>query len=122
MLHSSSDALLDLDWRLADGHAVLHGDCHAGNVLWRRAGPILLDWADAAYGSPLWDRATVSAGATHRVLADLKGVRDLLGTPPYPDPVALSVPLSRVRDWMAHAAASLTASVTDLREHPEGTA
>jgi hypothetical protein len=121
VLRDAADALCGLDQRLADDHQVLHGDCHAGNVLWRRSGPLLVDWADAAFGSPQWDRAMVFAGATHRVLGDLKGVSDLLSTPPYPHPQALSVPLNRVRTWMVDAAASLTASVSELREDPGGT-
>jgi Ser/Thr protein kinase RdoA (MazF antagonist) len=42
----AKDMLLALD----DGHAVLHGDFHPGNVIVSSDGPVVIDWLDASRG------------------------------------------------------------------------
>jgi len=41
--------------RLPRGAALLHGDMHPGNVLIGPAGPVVIDWFDAAIGHPIAD-------------------------------------------------------------------
>ncbi len=36
-------------------HVLLHGDCHAGNVLWRGNDPYFIDFDDMLYGPPVQD-------------------------------------------------------------------
>lgn len=40
---------------LPRGAALLHGDLHPGNVLMSDAGPVVIDWFDAAVGHPVAD-------------------------------------------------------------------
>lgn len=40
---------------LPQGSAICHGDLHPGNVLMSDRGPIVIDWFDAAIGSPVAD-------------------------------------------------------------------
>ncbi|WP_420432842.1 phosphotransferase family protein [Candidatus Poriferisocius sp.] len=40
---------------LPSGAALLHGDLHPGNVLMGPAGPVVIDWFDAAIGHPVAD-------------------------------------------------------------------
>ncbi len=40
---------------LPDDKRLLHGDLHPDNILLTRRGPIIIDWANAAYGCPLAD-------------------------------------------------------------------
>lgn len=42
---------------LPDGDRICHGDFHPGNVLMTAAGPMLIDWVDAARGHPAADVA-----------------------------------------------------------------
>jgi aminoglycoside phosphotransferase (APT) family kinase protein len=42
---------------LPAGAALLHGDFHPGNVVLTKAGPVVIDWPDAARGHPLGDVA-----------------------------------------------------------------
>jgi uncharacterized protein (TIGR02172 family) len=42
---------------LPDGAAICHGDFHPENIVLTTRGPIILDWMDAASGSPLADVA-----------------------------------------------------------------
>jgi aminoglycoside phosphotransferase (APT) family kinase protein len=37
---------------LGQGHALLHGDLHPGNVMLTERGPVVIDWANACAGSP----------------------------------------------------------------------
>jgi len=53
-------ALLARLARLLEGNAVCHGDFHPGNIYLTARGPIILDWMDAARGSPLADVARTS--------------------------------------------------------------
>ncbi len=46
---------VDLLDRLPHGGAVLHGDLHPGNILLSVAGPVVIDWFDAAVGHPAAD-------------------------------------------------------------------
>lgn len=45
---------------LPDGHAICHGDFHPGNVILTAAGPVIIDWLQAARGDPLADVARTS--------------------------------------------------------------
>lgn len=45
----------DLVESLPRGAALLHGDLHPGNVLMSGAGPVVIDWFDAAIGHPVSD-------------------------------------------------------------------
>jgi aminoglycoside phosphotransferase (APT) family kinase protein len=49
-------ALRELD-RLPDGDRLCHGDFHPGNVLLGGAGPVVIDWGNAARGDPIADFA-----------------------------------------------------------------
>ena len=35
--------------------ALVHGDFHPGNVLWREKGPVFIDWSDACWAHPFVD-------------------------------------------------------------------
>ncbi len=37
---------------LGQGHSLLHGDLHPGNVMLTDRGPVVIDWANACAGSP----------------------------------------------------------------------
>lgn len=60
---ADADQLADLERAeavaLADslprGAALLHGDLHPGNILMSAAGPVVIDWFDAAIGHPVAD-------------------------------------------------------------------
>jgi len=125
---ASRSALFALDHFLGPQKTVLHGDLHLGNVIRGRSGPVLLDWADAAYGSPLWDESMfgLSVIDSHggdrepfpcAILADLKGMLDFLSTPRCEDELALPLPLYRVHEWMTARARSLMLSLHYLRNH-----
>jgi uncharacterized protein (TIGR02172 family) len=43
--------------RLPQGHAILHGDLHPGNVLLTADGPMVIDWSNASAGDPTFDVA-----------------------------------------------------------------
>ncbi len=50
--------MCDLMDPLFDEHVeyvLLHGDCHAGNVLWRGDEPYFIDFDDMLYGPPVQD-------------------------------------------------------------------
>jgi uncharacterized protein (TIGR02172 family) len=53
-------ALLGLLDRLPQGEAVCHGDFHPENIFFNGSTPVVLDWMDAARGSPLADVARTS--------------------------------------------------------------
>lgn len=42
---------------MPEGEAICHGDFHPHNVIMGRAGPVIIDWIDAACGSPTADVA-----------------------------------------------------------------
>lgn len=54
---TTRSAAKDVLLSLPDGNAVLHGDFHPGNVLLAQDGPVIIDWANAAMGSPAADVA-----------------------------------------------------------------
>lgn len=41
--------------QLPNGHALLHGDYHLGNIIMSATSPVIIDWAKAAQGSPAAD-------------------------------------------------------------------
>ncbi|MGH3930731.1 MAG: aminoglycoside phosphotransferase family protein, partial [Pseudonocardiaceae bacterium] len=98
--------LADLDASQPGARGVIHGDFHPGNVIISPAGPVFIDWADAAYGALVWDQATFeassgklaysNAGLSARlsVLAGLKEITDFLSTPlpMYDQKYAVSIP------------------------------
>ncbi|MGH2560618.1 MAG: phosphotransferase family protein [Thermomicrobiales bacterium] len=52
---------------LPDGDRLLHGDMHPGNVILTDAGPIVIDWPNAARGDPTADLArTLAIGRADR--------------------------------------------------------
>jgi aminoglycoside phosphotransferase (APT) family kinase protein len=59
-LHQELHSLPGLDGlpaRLGTGQAILHLDLHPGNVILGRAGPVVIDWSNAARGEGLADVA-----------------------------------------------------------------
>jgi aminoglycoside phosphotransferase (APT) family kinase protein len=51
--------------RLPDAAALCHGDFHPGNVIMTPAGPVIIDWFDAACGHPLADVARTALLLQH---------------------------------------------------------
>lgn len=45
---------------MPEGTSVCHGDFHPANILFGRAGPVIIDWADASIGHALADVARTS--------------------------------------------------------------
>ncbi len=105
VVDESSAGLAMLEARLGGMRGVVHGDFHPGNVLTAPRGPVIIDWADAAYGSPIWDMATMEmahapqpgADSATAALAGLKEISDFLRTPqPIPgEEYSVSVPALR---------------------------
>jgi Phosphotransferase enzyme family len=60
---------------------VCHGDLHPGNVLMGAAGPVIIDWFDAARGDPVGDIARSSLLMSTRGHG-AEGPRHLPGAPP----------------------------------------
>ncbi len=56
VLETKAAILTDLD-QLPEDNAICHGDFHPENILLTTEGPVILDWVDAAQGSPLVDIA-----------------------------------------------------------------
>lgn len=56
----------------------LHGDCHAGNVLWTDAGPFLIDFDDMVTGPAVQDVWLLAADSVSldRILAGYEEMRD----------------------------------------------
>lgn len=120
--------LADLDGRIPRVAGVVHGDFHPGNVLVSSAGPVLIDWADAAYGAEIWDQATFEMSSNQleyidgksnvdlNVIAGLKEMSDFLLTPqPVRDDV-YSVSISHLRFHISRRAAALIRSLNLLRQ------
>jgi Ser/Thr protein kinase RdoA (MazF antagonist) len=55
----------------AVAHLRLHGDCHAGNVLWTDAGPHFVDLDDARMGPAVQDLWMLISGDRHTMSAQL---------------------------------------------------
>jgi Ser/Thr protein kinase RdoA (MazF antagonist) len=64
----------------------LHGDCHAGNVLWTDAGPHFVDFDDARMGPAVQDLWMLLSGdrpdATRQLAAVLKGYEEFFDFDP----------------------------------------
>jgi Ser/Thr protein kinase RdoA (MazF antagonist) len=54
----------------------LHGDCHAGNLLWTAAGPHFVDLDDAVNGPAIQDLWMLLGGERHEMQAQLGAVLD----------------------------------------------
>lgn len=52
----------------------LHGDCHAGNVLWRDTGPHIVDLDDCLTGPAIQDIWMLLSGNTHDTKLQLKSI------------------------------------------------
>jgi Ser/Thr protein kinase RdoA (MazF antagonist) len=66
---------LDDAWRAVGPVATLrlHGDCHAGNVLWTDAGPLLVDLDDARSGPAVQDLWMLFSGSEAQRAALIEG-------------------------------------------------
>jgi Ser/Thr protein kinase RdoA (MazF antagonist) len=64
----------------AVGRVRLHGDCHAGNILWTAAGPHFVDFDDCRMGPPVQDLWMLLSGdradAQQQLRALLRGYED----------------------------------------------
>lgn len=94
-----ADTVLEQAAKLAPA-VFLHGDLIAGNVLWRRSGPVLIDWELAAVGTAWWDLAHLQAHAERFDAAaiDMDQLVAGYGQDPRGDPVFAQ--LCRVRHAM----------------------
>jgi Ser/Thr protein kinase RdoA (MazF antagonist) len=54
----------------------LHGDCHAGNVLWNHQGPIVVDFDDCLMGPAIQDIWMLLSGTPEEVKIQLKRILD----------------------------------------------
>jgi Ser/Thr protein kinase RdoA (MazF antagonist) len=52
----------------------LHGDCHAGNVLWNDAGPHFVDFDDARMGPPIQDMWMLLSGDREDMQRQLRAI------------------------------------------------
>lgn len=48
-------------------HLRLHGDCHAGNILWQRTGPLFVDFDDSIGGPAIQDLWMFAAGSPEQM-------------------------------------------------------
>ena len=65
-LHRALHAIAPPELLRGSGPAILHLDLHPANVMLGRAGPVVIDWANASRGDPALDialTAVVLAGA-----------------------------------------------------------
>ena len=49
----------------------MHGDCHAGNVLWSEHGPHIVDLDDSLMGPAMQDIWMLLSGTEHQMVAEL---------------------------------------------------
>jgi Ser/Thr protein kinase RdoA (MazF antagonist) len=54
----------------------LHGDCHAGNVLWNASGPVIVDLDDCLMGPAIQDIWMLLSGNTEQVKIQLDRILD----------------------------------------------
>ena len=54
----------------------LHGDCHAGNVLWTQTGPHIVDLDDCLMGPAIQDMWMLLSGSQHDVKGQLDRILD----------------------------------------------
>lgn len=52
----------------------IHGDCHAGNVLWRDEGPHIVDLDDSVMGPAMQDLWMLLSGNAHQVQAEMEWI------------------------------------------------
>jgi Ser/Thr protein kinase RdoA (MazF antagonist) len=72
--HSLALAALEALWQSNPTRSLrLHGDCHAGNVLWREQGPLLVDFDDARSGPAVQDLWMLMSGSEAQREALLEG-------------------------------------------------
>jgi Ser/Thr protein kinase RdoA (MazF antagonist) len=57
-------------------HLRLHGDCHAGNVLWNHSGPQIVDLDDCLMGPAIQDLWMLLSGDKEQVKLQLKKILD----------------------------------------------
>ena len=103
--------VLDAAWRSAGPVATLrlHGDCHAGNVLWTDAGPLLVDLDDARTGPAVQDLWMLFTGTAAQRAAMIEGYEQF--RPFDPAELALAEPLRLMRQ--IHYAGWLSARWAD---------
>ena len=112
---------------LPRGAALLHGDLHPGNVLMSPAGPVAIDWFDAAIGHPVADVVRSSL-----LIRPFESVVDRPHMPRVARPVlrelhesyvsamhdVLSLPRDELCQWEAVVAASRLAEEAETDESP----
>ncbi len=79
--HNAALAALDAVDRAFERHGPmqllrLHGDCHAGNLLWTPAGPHFVDLDDAVMGPAVQDLWMLLGGERHEMQAQLGALLD----------------------------------------------
>ncbi len=110
--------------RLDQGGSLCHGDMHPGNVIMSPTGPVIIDWYDAAAGSPLADVVRTSLlirpdaasvqphlpGATTPLLGVIHAayLREVLAGEP--------VPAAEIKAWESVLAAGRLAERADPDE------
>lgn len=112
---------------LPRGAALLHGDLHPGNVLMSPAGPVAIDWFDAAIGHPVADVVRSSL-----LIRPFDSVMDRPHMPEVARPVlrelhesyvlamhdVLALPRDELCQWEAVVAASRLAEEAETDESP----
>jgi aminoglycoside phosphotransferase (APT) family kinase protein len=111
---------------LEAGNSVLHGDLHPDNVMLTKAGPVVIDWTDAAQGSPaadvartewLFSAATIPPEAPHRsflVAAQSIFRRRYVGS----NLAATGMSRSRLRAWRLPVLAGRLSEAIDRETEP----
>ncbi len=86
---------------LPDGEATLHGDYHPGNILLAPAGPIIIDWGEAAKGAVAADVARTL------ILLSPESAADVV-----PNPDSVSGPIARFVTAYTNSCLHRTATTT----------
>jgi aminoglycoside phosphotransferase (APT) family kinase protein len=118
-----------LDALAAAPRSPVHGDSHAGNVLWTAGGPLWSDWEDAHLAPVEWDLACLVApgrlrgddfGWAEEALAAHGGAYDpeLLDVCVYARAAQGAACLSHLLPGRPEVRVSLDARLAWLREHP----
>lgn len=121
------DRALHILESLPCGAALLHGDLHPGNVLMSPAGPVAIDWFDAAIGHPVADVVRSSL-----LIRPLDSAADRPHMPRVARPVleelhgsyvsamhgVLALPRDELCQWEAVVAASRLAEEAETDESP----
>ena len=112
---------------LPRGAALLHGDLHPGNVLMGPAGPVAIDWFDAAIGHPVADVVRSSllirpfdsvVDRPHMPQAARPVLRDLHESYVAAMQDVLALSRDELRQWEAVVAASRLAEEAETDESP----